>query len=282
MNSSLRSLHLARVVGLLALAGATLPSSALAQQKKSTVKRAKPAVEAQVLAPSPSVNGLPAPSVIIDKFISAIGGRDAITKRTSMSSIGTFEVPAAGLKGAMHTFSAAPNRSVVTITLPGMGEMRNGFDGTTGWSIDPAQGPSILRGRQLDERRMDSDFYSVLHDPATFKTMSTDSLTEFQGRKAYVVRLVRPSGDETVEYYDPESGLMVGSRVTRDTPMGPIGVTTILADYKDFGSGLKIPSRVTQRMLSGQELSFSIDSLVVDKVDPAMFELPPEIKAIKP
>ena len=282
MNSSFRFAQLARLAAVLALAAVVLPSGAFAQQKKTTAKRAKPAAEAPaglLLQPS---NGLPAASAIIDRYIAAVGGRDAIAKRTSMSSTGSFEVPAAGLRGQMRAYSAAPNKSTVVISLPGMGEVKNGFDGTVGWSIDPAQGPSILQGKQLEERRMDSDFYSVLHDPASFKSMTTDSLTVFEGKKAYLVRLVRPSGDETLEFFDVETGLLIGNRVTRDSPMGSIGVTTILADYKDFGSGLKVPSRVTQRMMSGQELSFSIDSLELDKVDPAMFELPPEIKALKP
>lgn len=282
MTSSARYSHLARAAGILMLAGAALPSCALAQQKKTTVKRPKPVVEAPAPRLTPPTSALPAPSVIIDRFLVAIGGRDALARRTSMATTGTFEIPAAGLRGQMRTYAAAPNRSAVVITLPGMGELRNGFDGTVGWSIDPAQGPSTLQGKQLEERRIDSDFYSVLHDPASFKSITTDSLTEFEGRKAYVLHLVRLSGDEAMEYFDAETGLMLGSRITRDTPMGPVGITTILADYKDFGTGLKIPSRVTQRMMSGQELSFGIDSLEIDKVDPAVFELPPEIKALKP
>ena len=60
--------------------------------------------------------------------------------------------------------------------------------------------------------------------------------------------------------------------------MGTIEVTTVATDYRDFG-GITLPAKVVQRML-GQEQQLVVDTVAYDQVDPSVFELPGEIRAL--
>jgi hypothetical protein len=60
--------------------------------------------------------------------------------------------------------------------------------------------------------------------------------------------------------------------------MGTISVTTALSDYKKFGAIMQ-PTTLSQSLM-GAKIVMTITSVEANKVDPAVFELPAEIKAI--
>jgi hypothetical protein len=221
---------------------------------------------------------LPAGREVIDRYVKAIGGAEAVRKFKSTHAVGTFEVPAQGLSGTLEVFTAAPDRLLLRVTLPGIGEILNGFDGTVGWMQDPMMGPMLLEGEALAELKFDADYYEPLHDPARFKSIETVEETEFEGTRAYKVRLVDVAGREILEFYAVDSGLFVGSQASRTLPMGTFPVTTVLSDYKEF-KGLRIATRSAQRVL-GVEQVMTIASIEFDTVDESTFALPPQIKTL--
>ena len=270
MSTSVRNLApLSRALVAVAAAGvlaSTAGAQATAHTGHAAPASAKPAAS------------LPAARQLVDKYVKAIGGRDALTKRTSSTMRGTFEMPAAGLRGDVVGRMATPNKMVMSITFAGIGEIRNGFDGTTAWQIDPTSGPRVLEGAELAQAQIQADFLAALHDEKNFTSMETLELADFEGKKAYTVRLVRAGGDTTYEYFDAESGLLVGTRATRDTQMGPVTATTVMTNYKEFG-GVQMPTTTTVKMM-GQEIVMSVTSIEWDTVEPSAFELPPEIKVL--
>lgn len=234
---------------------------------------------ARAAASERTTSGVPSARRIIDRYVEAVGGREAIMGRRSSHSTGLFEVPAAGLAGQIDIYAAAPNKMLVKTDFPQMGLVMSGFDGTTAWSVDPMQGPMLLEGKQLEDTRVQSDFYARLHEPANYSSMETTGLVDFEGKQAYSVRLVRTNGDAVEELFDPATGLLVGSVATRDTPMGPVTVTSVIGDYKQFGTQL-LPTRVVQKV-AGQEIVVTITAVTFDAVDPATFALPASIEALK-
>ena len=271
MSTSVRTLApISRALIVVAAAG--LAASPLVAQTPAHTGHHAPAAEAKSSA------NLPAARTIIDKYIAAIGAREVLTKRSSSTMKGTFAMPAAGLTGDVVGMAAKPNKLTMSITFPGIGEIRSGFDGTTGWSIEPTSGPRVLDGTELEQARLQADFLASLHDPKNYTSMETVELADFEGSKAYKIRLVRTDADTSYEYFDAETGLLVGATATRDTQMGPMTATTIMSNYKDFG-GLQMPSTITTRTM-GQEIVMSVTSVEWDTVDPAAFELPAEIKVL--
>ena len=92
---------------------------------------------------------LPAARDIIDRHIKERGGRQAIMARTSTHATGSVSLPAAGLSGKLESFHAKPNKFLQRMSLPGIGDIEEGFDGTVGWSVSPLTGPTLLDGKQL-------------------------------------------------------------------------------------------------------------------------------------
>jgi hypothetical protein len=221
---------------------------------------------------------LPTARAIIDRHIVAVGGRAAILARTSTHASGTVSIPSAGMTGSVDVFAAKPDKTLLRVTLGGIGSLEDGFDGKIGWSLSPVTGPSLAQGKELEQKRFNSDFLADLHADTRYESMTTMEKTDFEGRPCYKLRLVRRGGAEEFEFYDVETGLKAGGITTVESPMGPITGTTIEGDYKKFGPLLQ-PTTLKQTLMGLQQV-FTFTSIEFDKVDPATFEAPAPIKAL--
>jgi hypothetical protein len=222
---------------------------------------------------------LPPAQDLIDRYVEALGGRDAYLDQGSTHMKGSFSVPAAGMTGGLEVFSDDAERILTIITIPGMGESRTGYDGEVAWSIDPMMGPRILEGMELEALRDQANPEATLRDAEYFEVRETVELTEVGGDACYKVRLVWKSGRESFDCYSADTGLLIGNMMTQETPMGAIDVTTVIGDYKEFG-GIMAPTSMRQQLM-GQEQVMTVETIEFGDVDPAIFELPTEIKDLK-
>lgn len=265
-----------RVVALLLAFAFPLSSQAPAQGGNPVTRPPKPSATAN--ADSPTAD-LPDGRALIDKFVKAIGGRDAVLSHKSEHAVGTFAMTGAGMAGTVEVYGAtAPNRSLQKVSMPGIGDVMNGFDGQHGWAIDPMTGPRLQVGAELDQARISSDFYADLRDPKNYPSVKTVERSEFEGHACYKVRLTNVYGVIDYDYYDVGSGLRVGSIETEETPMGKITATSVIGDYKKFGNLLQATT-MTQRAM-GVEQKITLQSIEYDNVDPSVFEMPAQIKAL--
>src|SRR5450755_1788893 len=76
---------------------------------------------------------LPKAETILDKYVEVTGGKAVYQKIHSQSETGTFEYPAAGLKGTVTSFRVDPDQVYTEIVLTGIGKMQDGSDGKTAW-----------------------------------------------------------------------------------------------------------------------------------------------------
>src|SRR6187402_2005460 len=101
------------------------------------------------------------PDSVIEKFLAASGGRDAISKLTSRRSTGTVAVstPAGDIQGTIQIEGKAPNKTRVVIVLDlsamGAGSMTiaQKFDGVAGIVMNSLQGNSEVTGMMLDSMK---------------------------------------------------------------------------------------------------------------------------------
>jgi hypothetical protein len=224
--------------------------------------------------------GLPDARMLINKHIKAIGGRQAILAHKSMHGTGTVSVPASGMNGQIEVFGAAPNLQVIKITMGGIGEITEGFDGKHGWSVNPVTGPSLKVGRELDQVKLDADFYSDLRDPKTYPEVKTVDKVTFDGRPCYKVSLKRIDGSLDFDYYDAETGFRAGVEGTRDTQMGLITQTSVEGAYKKFGKLMQPTELVTTTKPASVEQRITLETVEYDTVEPSAFEPPAAIKAL--
>lgn len=227
--------------------------------------------------PAAATAELPDARTIVDRHIKAMGGRNAILARKSMHASGTLSMPANGINGPVDIYGAAPDFVLVKTSVPGIGEIIDGYDGTHGWSISPMTGPTLKTGKELEQTKLDADFYSELRDPKKY-TMKTVEKTTFDGRDCYKVSVKRIDGSEDFDFYDVATGLRAGSINTRETQMGTMTVSNVEGDYKKFGD-LTIATVLTQKIM-GIEQKITLETIEYDKVAPAVFEPPAQIKAL--
>jgi hypothetical protein len=222
---------------------------------------------------------LPSVDDVLEKYRRAIGGPAAIKKHRSRRILGRFELTAQAIGGPLEIVSAAPDRLLLRMELGGLGRVERGFDGKSGWSIDPGIGPRLLEGRELEELRHSADFYSELKDVSQFASATLVERTVFENKDCYVVKLVRPYGVEVTEYYDTGTGLLAGSRMNSTSAMGTIPTTVVVDEYKTF-DGVLLPTKARQRAM-GVEWVLVTTSVEHDKVPADAFVVPPEIVALR-
>lgn len=221
---------------------------------------------------------LPKARAIIDRHIKAIGGRKAVLRHSSTRATGTMSVPAQGMTGTFELLAARPDKVLLRITIGGIGDLLDGFDGSHGWAVSPITGPALAQGKELEQKHFDADFYGELHDPAHYDSIKTVEKTTFDGRPCYKISLVRKGGGEDVEFYDVATGLKAGGIGSRETQMGTITATETRGVYRKFGDLLQPVSIKQSAMGIEQVLTFS--SFEYDKVAPTAFDPPIAVKAL--
>ena len=220
----------------------------------------------------------PSAREIVDRFVKAIGGRDAYKKISSLRSSGTFELPGQGIRGNFEMLQARPAKARIKIEIPALGPMDIGYDGKHGWQIDPMAGPALLTGRKLTELRDDSWFDGPLYEADFVKSMTVVEKTTFDGRPAHKLQVVFASGSEEAQFFDVETGLRIGSEARRETPLGIVPTSSAWRDYKVFGA-IRQPTVIVQRPL-GIEQIIRLTTFEYNVVAPEAFDMPPQIKAL--
>lgn len=221
---------------------------------------------------------LPSGRELVSRHIAAIGGEAAFKAVKSMRQRGKLEISAQGISGEFMVLQARPAKLLQRLTVPAMGQLEQGYDGTVGWSIDPQSGPALIAGRELTEISEDAWFDGPLHPASHFRELTTLERTEFDKRPAYKVKAVFASGLEQIEYFDAETSLELGWEASRATPNGILPTVAKFREYKRFGA-LKLPSVVVMRQL-GADQTMRLVTCEYNVVPSNAFDLPKPIKAL--
>ena len=207
---------------------------------------------AQVASAQATATALPPAATLMSKFAAAVGGPAYLSAKAIVSK-GALSMPAAGLNATFQMTQLAPNQMQMVTTIPGMGEVQVGFDGTNAWAMDPMQGPRVLAGAELDQMKDEADRRSSVRDPALFSAVQTVADTTMNSERCYLVKLNWKSGRESFDCYSAASGLLIASKSTQKTAMGEIPVVSLLSDYKKFGN-ITVPTKTVQDLMGQQQI----------------------------
>ncbi len=219
------------------------------------------------------------PAEILARFTKAVDPSGKLASIEGMKSSVTMEIPAAGISATITAVQRRPNQMSVTIEIPGLGQMRQGFDGTTAWSSDPMQGPRLITGAEASALQDGASFEAMARTPSQFSAMEAAGDVEVDGDKATCLRLTWKSGRITTECFSNASGLLVETRMTQQSQMGEVEAISRPTDYRDVG-GIRVPHKVTQSAMGMQQV-LTTTSVEFGPQAASLFELPPEIKALK-
>jgi hypothetical protein len=180
---------------------------------------------------------LPTASQIIENYIRALGGAEAIERITSREVRGTRIRD--GKSSSIEIFERNPDMLEWVRHIPA-GDRIAVLNGREGWSQEPGQPAQNMEGVRLDAMEMAADLHFPLHIEQLFDELQVEYPERIDGRDAYVI-LGKRHGNEPVKFYfDRNSGLLV--RVLRYSE-SPLGVTPLQIDYSDYRSadGIQVP-----------------------------------------
>jgi outer membrane lipoprotein-sorting protein len=188
---------------------------------------------------------LPTVEQVLDKYVTALGGKAAIQKVKSRVTTGTFEVPQDSLQGTATFYAKAPNKRRYSLEVPGFGTIEQCFDGTVGWASNPQLGVRDLSEQELEQERVSADFYAALNIRTTFSGLMVKGKEMVGEREAFVLEGKEKAGGPRVMYFDSTTGLLIRATVERDSAEGKVTVESFLDDYREV-DGVKVPHMLTQ------------------------------------
>ena len=187
---------------------------------------------------------LPSADQILDKYLAAVGGAEALQKITSRTEKGTLT-----MFGDKHLpidiFAKAPGKRVSIMHLPESDSV-TGFDGRAGWQSVNSHPPRVRLSTAAETAaaRIDADFYFPLHLKQLFTRFDVAPGEDIAGQKTY--RLTgRAEGQPPLKlYFDQQSGLLLRLVRYLESPLGRLPTQVDYADYRQ-ADGVKIPFRWT-------------------------------------
>ena len=193
---------------------------------------------------------LPAADEILTKYVQAIGGEQAIRKVTSRTITGTQTIPTGGggripVEAQMVRYLKAPNL-LMSIYRTDKFTISDGFDGMTAWSQD-AKG-AVANARSFDEMRIkaNADLYGAVDLKQQYNGLTVMNIEKVNGHDAYLLQSSAQAGGIFEQlYFDTRTGLLLRIVTIQPTPLGNFPSEVDYDDYRDTGSGVKIPFLVT-------------------------------------
>lgn len=203
-------------------------------------------LKAQIVEVPPNTAAdLPTVDAILDKYIAAIGGREAQRKITSRVIRGRVDVPGVSFGGKVEVFAKAPNKSLTIMNVEPMGLLKTGFDGRTGWNLS---GEGLDVATKIDRGAIaDADFYREIRLKELYTRLKVTGKVKDGFRQVYVVEAVAAGAPAETFYFDVESGLLVRRDLTRTVSRGPVRAEVYFSDWREL-DGVKIPFRMTQSL----------------------------------
>jgi photosynthetic reaction center cytochrome c subunit len=209
---------------------------------------------------------------LLDKYLAAAGGAEALQKITTRVQKGTLTA-FGGQHFTVDVFSKAPAKRFSVMHLSN-GDSITAFDGNRGWLSVPGR-VHIMSAAENDAARIDADLYFPLHVKTLYQKFRVDEGEKIAGRDTYLV-VGRNEGQPPLRLYlDKESGLLLRLVRYAETPLGRNPTQIDYADYREE-NGVKIPFRWT---LSRPVNQFTIQVEQVQQnvpVDDAKFTPPPQ------
>ena len=198
-------------------------------------------------APAPAAAGVTA-DTIIEKYVTAVGGADALSKATTRVMAG--KIQTGGNESAIEVITKAPNKRV---SVSHMGESLSytAFDGKGGWMGSTGRPARDMSEAEAVASGLDAEFALGLRLKELFPTLRRGRAEEVNGVMCEVLNGSAPGKPPVRLYFNRDTGLLVRMVRYAETPIGRNPTQIDYADYRDAG-GVKIPYRWTLSRPNGR------------------------------
>jgi photosynthetic reaction center cytochrome c subunit len=193
----------------------------------------------------------PTADEVIQKYVAAVGGAEAIRKITSRVEKGAILV--GDSRTPIEVLTKAPNKRV-TITHAANSESFTAFDGTAGWMGNTGRPAREMSPAESGASALDAEFALAVRLKEIFPQIRRAPPEQIGGAMCETLIGLSPGRLPVRLYFDRSSGLLVRMVRYAETPVGRNPTQIDYADYRD-ADGVKIPFRWTLSRLNG---SFTI------------------------
>jgi photosynthetic reaction center cytochrome c subunit len=187
-----------------------------------------------------ATSGLPPATQILDKYLAAIGGADALKKIHSRVQKGTLE--GMGDTYPIEVYSEAPDKRI-SISHPPNGESVTAYNGEVGW-LTIRGGIHRMSGADAAAARLDADLHFPSHVQEMYTELELKRGEEVAGRATLLVAAKGAAKLPLELYFDAETGLLLRMVRYAETPLGRNPTQIDYAEYT-AANGVKIPYRWT-------------------------------------
>jgi hypothetical protein len=197
---------------------------------------------------------------LVEDYLQALGGKEALKKINSVKTNVTMEMM--GQQFAGTDIQLAPNKQVTEMKMGAMTVFKKVFDGTRGYQGQMGQ------KKDFDEKEIKEalDQRSIIPQ---LSYIGADFSTSYLGtgkvgsEDAYKLKVTKPSGKTSVEYYSIKTSLLLREESSATTPQGEMTITTDYSNYKKVGNIL-FPFTITQ-IIGEQEIVMNASEIKVNE-----------------
>ena len=182
---------------------------------------------------------------IVEKYVAALGGADAIRKVTSRVMKGTIMV--GGNEMPIELFTKAPNKRISISN----GQSYTAFDGTAGWMGNTGRPAREMSAAESEAAGLDAEFSLALRLKEIFPQLRRGRPETIAGVECETLNASRPGRPPVRLYFDKNSGLLVRMVRYAETPVGRNATQIDYADYREM-DGVKSPFRWTLSRPNGR------------------------------
>jgi hypothetical protein len=249
-----------------------------------------------VIAAPASAQELPTAEQVVVRHLQAIGGMQALTAQQYRHTRERLSEPGRVLSSTREVYQAREgNKYVMRMDALGVGVSSMGYDGRTTWSSNPVSGPSIRPDTAMNAALNQFDFEWNINFARLFRSMETVGRDTANGESCIQVRMISPRGDEVVNCFADDDGILIAATGRMASRMGDIRYRATFSDYRVF-DGINMPTLTTMSMsipmddrtreimgkdAGAQRGEIRLLSVSNRPIDASVFALPPEVAALK-
>jgi len=233
-----------------------------------SVERTELNEEEKAKAPAPN---FPSVDEILNKYAQAIGGEQAVRKITSRLITATQDIATGAggrvpVQAQVEIYQKAPNL-LLNVYHTDKFTISDGFDGAASWAQNARGIVTSDSGIDLARARRNADFYLGLDFKREYSRLAVTGTEKINNRDAYVLMGIVPGGGPDRLYFDTQTGLLLRRLTLQPTPFGGTPTQTDYDDYRDAGSGVKLPFLIRMTPGSAGAVLATSSTIRIQKVE---------------
>ena len=213
---------------------------------------------------------LPTADAVLSRY-ARITGEALANRVTSRVIKGRVEAPALGFSGRFELYSIADGRSMTVTTVQRMGTLRQGFDGTSRWSLKENVAPGV----KLPDVPIlsEADLFSDIRLSNLYSRTKLMGKVQEGDREVYLVEGTPRKGATEKLYFDTENGMLLHRDLTRSTSRGTFPAEIYFSNWRRL-DGFLLPCSLTH-VVGSLTVVFTIEEIKHNvAIDDAVFQRP--------